>query len=125
MLDFDSNEAREVGADPVLVELVGVLLLNFVISRDFEALDVIGLQVRIWRRFAESAEGLREMAMKHHQRVTGFGMLVEAVWQQHAGPQVHRASPEFRQLLALNLYVLDVSGVLGRLDRRYHLVERD
>src|SRR5262245_15451877 len=125
MLNFDNDEAREVGADPFLVKLIGVLLLDFVIARDFEALDVIGLQVRIGRRFAESAEGLREVAMKYHQRVTGFGMLVEAVWQQDAGAEVHRASPEFRQLLALNLYVLDVPGVLGRLDRRYHLIERD
>src|SRR5215468_12769692 len=108
MLDFDNDEAREVGADPVLIKLIGVLLLNFVIARDFEALIVIGLQVRIGRRFAESAEGVREMPMKHHQWVTSFGMLVETVWQQDAGPEVHRASPEFRQLLALNLYVLDV-----------------
>src|SRR5262245_56652120 len=125
MLDFDNDEAREVGADPVLIKLIGVLLLNVVIARDFKALDVIGLQVRIGRRFAESAEGVREMPMKHHQWVTSFGMLVETVWQQDAGPEVHRASPEFRQLLALNLYVLDVLGVFRRLNRRYHLIERD
>src|SRR5262245_13788128 len=124
MLNFDNDEALEVGADPVLVKLVGVLLLDFVIARDFKALDVIGLQVRVRRRFAESPECVREMAVKHHQRVTGFWMLVEAVWQQHACAEVHRASPELRQLLALNFYVLDVPGVLGRLDRRYRLIER-
>src|SRR5215813_3851860 len=125
MLDFDNDEAREVGADPVLVEFVGVLLLNFVIAQDFKAIVVIGLQVRVGRRFSESAECVREMAVKDHQRVTSFGALVETVWQQDAGAEVHRASPEFRQLLALNLYVLDVSGVLRGLDRRYHLIERD
>src|SRR5262249_31786125 len=125
MLNFDNDESREVGADPVLVKLIGVFLLNFVIARDFEAFDVIGLQVRIGRRFAESAEGLREMAVKHHQRVTSFGMLVETVWQQDTGPKVHRTSPEFRQLLALNLYVFDVLGVFRRLYRRYRLIERD
>src|SRR5262249_38235264 len=125
MLNFDNDEAREVWADPVLVKLIGILLLDFVIARDFETVVVIGLQVRIGRRFAESAEGLREMAVKHHQRVTSLGMLVETVWHQDAGAEVYRAPPEFRQLLALNLYVLDVSGVLGRLDRRYHLIERD
>src|SRR6266545_765884 len=125
MLNFDNDEAREVGADPVLVKLIGVFLLNFVIARDFKALDVIGLQVRVGRRFAESAECVREMAVKHHQRVTSFWMLVETVWQQDAGPEVHRASPEFCQLLALNLYMLDVLGVFRRLNRRYHLIERD
>src|SRR5215475_11594645 len=125
MLDFDNDEAREVGADPVLIKLIGVFLLNFVIARDFKALDVIGLQVRIGGRFAESTKGVREMAVKHHQRVTSFWMLVETVWQQDAGAEVHRASPEFCQPLALNLYVLDVLGVFRRLYRRYPLIERD
>src|SRR5262249_57543562 len=47
------------------------------------------------------------------------------VWQEDGGSERPRASPEFRQLLALTLYVLDVPGVFRRLNRRYHLIERD
>ena len=53
VLDLDDEHAREAGRDPLLVELVGLLLLDAVVAGQVEALAVVGLQVRVGRGGAE------------------------------------------------------------------------
>ena len=42
------------GRDPLLIELVGLFLLNAVVAGEVKALAVVGLQVGIGRRRCES-----------------------------------------------------------------------
>ena len=77
---------------------------------EVEPLAVVGLEVRVGRLLAESAEGLGEVAVEDHQRVSGLGVLVEPLGEQDVGAQVHRPAPELREPLALELLVLDVLG---------------
>jgi hypothetical protein len=45
-----------------------------------------------------------------HERIASLGVLVEAFGHEHVSAQVHRAAPELRQELALDLQVLDASS---------------
>ena len=56
MLDLDQQDAREVGAGPFLVELVGLLLLDPVVAGEPEPVAVVGLQVRVRRRLAPGTD---------------------------------------------------------------------
>ncbi len=56
VVDLGDQDAREVRARPLLVELVGLLLLDAVVSRQVEALAVVGREVRVRRLRPEAAE---------------------------------------------------------------------
>ena len=108
VLDLDDHHPRIVRAGPLLVELVGVLLLDPVVAGQVKPLAVLGLEVRVGGLLAEARERLREMAVEDDQGITGVGMRVEALGQQDVGAQVHGPAPELRQPLALDRLVLDV-----------------
>ena len=50
VLDLDDEHARKSGRDPLLIELVGLLLLNAVVTGQMKSFAVVGLEVRIGRR---------------------------------------------------------------------------
>src|ERR1044072_3510419 len=50
-------------------------------------------------------------------------MFIKTLGQEYVCAEVHLATPELRQLLALNLNVLDVLRVFGRFDWRNSFVE--
>ena len=125
MLDLDDDRAREAGRRPVLVELVGLLLLDPVVALELEALAVLRLQVRVRRHLAEAADRLGEVAVEDDERVARVGVLVEAERQEDVRAEEDVAPPELRQALAADALVLDVlrRGRLG--NGRDHLVEDD
>ena len=81
MLDFDHQEAWELGRYPFLVIRISLLLLDAIIAGQMEALRIIRLQVWIGRRSAEGGYVVREMAMEHHERIVRLRMGIEPVWQ--------------------------------------------
>ena len=125
MLDLDDQHPRVRRAGPVLIELVREFLLDAVVTREVEALGIVGFEIRIGRRLAEAAEGVREMAVIDHERIARIRMRVEAVGQKDVRAQVHVTTPELREFLAAHADVLDVLRVLGRRDGRNFLVESD
>src|SRR6185503_15119636 len=118
VLDFDDDEARKVWSGPLLVKIVRLLLLNAVVARQLESFTVVGLEIRIRRRFAKAIEISGEMAVHDDERITSVGMLVETRGQQDVRTEMHRTSPELRQAFALNLQVPDVFRVFRRFDWR-------
>jgi hypothetical protein len=69
MLDLDDQQAREVGARPLPVEVVGLLLLDPVVAIDAEALAVRALETRIGRFGTEPAEVRGKVAVEDGDRV--------------------------------------------------------
>ena len=104
---------------------MGVLLDDPVVAGQVEPFAVVGLEVRVGRLLAETAERLGKMAVEDDQRVARLGMGVEALGQEHVGAQVHGPAPELGEPLALDSLVLDVLGGCGLGDRRDDLVEPD
>ena len=124
MLDLGYQDAGEARADPLLVFVVGLLLLNPVVAGQVEALRVIGLKVRVGRRGAEVVYPVDEVVMKDGEREVGVGMLVKALRHQDDGGEIHRRAPELCQHLTLDADVADVLGVGLRGDGRDDLGER-
>src|SRR5215467_6037739 len=105
MVDLCDQKAREVGGDPLLVELVLFFLLNAVVARDVKALAVVGLEIGIGRFGAQAFEIGIEMVLGNREREVGIRMSVESFRYQDIRAQKHRASSEFREQLALNFQV--------------------
>ena len=59
VIDLRNEEARKFRRDPLLIELVGLFLLNFVVAGNVEAFAVIGFQIRIGRSRCGSRESRR------------------------------------------------------------------
>ncbi len=125
MVDLYNQKARELWADPLLVELVRLLLLDAVVAGDVKALAVVGLQVRIGRLSAEIAHAIGKVIVKNHQRKMRIGMVVEAFRHQHNRRQIHGPSPELRQQLALDFQVPDILRIFRLRDWRDFLIECD
>ena len=109
----------------MLIELVGLFLLNAVVACNVEALAVVRLQIGIGRLGAEAVEIGVEVVFDDDEREMNIGMLVEALGHQHVGAEIHGTSPEFGEQRALDFDVADVLGVLRRRDGRDFLVEHD
>ncbi len=81
MLDLDDYEARKVWASPLFVELMRVLLNDAVVTRELEAIVVIGFQIRVGRLFAKAPEVCGKVSVKNNERIMRFGMRVETLRQ--------------------------------------------
>ncbi len=114
MLDLDDEKSRKSGRDPLLIELVGLLLLDTVVAGEVKTLAVVGLQVRIGRLGAEAFEVGGEVTMKDRDRVARFGMLVESGRHEHIRSKVHGAAPEFGKqfdrILMCRTYFVSLGG---------------
>ena len=97
MLNLDNDEAGKIFVDPGLVEVIGFLLLNDVVTRYVEALTEIRLEIGIGRLCPESTKIIRKMTVKDHQWITRLRMLPEPFRKQHVSAQVHVLAPEFGQ----------------------------
>ena len=125
MIDVRDQDARKAGRDPLLIELVSLLLLNAVVAGDVEALAVVRLQVGIGRLGAKAGEVGVEVIFIDDDRKMNVGMRIKSLGHQHVGAEVHGTSPEFGEQRALNLQVPDVFRVLRRRNRRDFLIEHD
>ena len=125
VIDFRDEDAREFRRDPLLIELVGLFLLNAVVAGDVEAFAVVRLQIGIGRLGAKAAEVGIEVVFVDDDRKMNVGMRIESLGHQHVGAQEHGPSPELGEQRALNLEVPDVLRVLRRRDRRDFLVEHN
>ena len=114
VLNFDDEHAREAGADPLLVELVSLLLLDAVVAAEVEAFAVVGLEIGIGRLSAKIVEAVDKVVVKDDQREARVRMVVESFGHKHDGGEIHGPSPELRQQRALNLDVADVFRVRRR-----------
>src|SRR5579885_527316 len=112
MVDLHDQHARKFWADPLLVKLIRLFLLNAVIAGDMKTLAVVRLQVRIGRPCAKVVETFRKMVVEDDEREVRLRMLVKTFRHEHNRRQVYGASPEFRQQRALNLQVTNVPRVL-------------
>ena len=113
------------GADPLLIELVSLLLLNAVVAGNVEAFAVVRLQVGIGRLGAKAAEIGVEVVFVDDERKMNVGVRIKSLGHQHVGAEKHGTSPEFGEQRALNLEVTDVFRVLRRRNRRNFLIEHD
>ena len=104
---------------------MGLFLDDAVVAGQVKPLAVVGLEVRVGRLFAKPAERLGEMPVEDDEGIARVGMRIEALGQEHVGPQVHGPAPELGQPLALDSLVLDVLGGRRFGDRRDDLVEAD
>jgi hypothetical protein len=125
VLDLDEQDAREVRAGPVFVELVRVLLHDPVVAVELEPRAGHALEIGIGRLRAEPVQIGGEVSVVDDKRVPSFGMPVEAFGEQHVRAQVHGPSPEFSEQPALDALVLDVAGVGGHADRRNLAIEHE
>ena len=125
MVDLRDQNAREVWSDPLLVELVLLLLLDAIIAGDVEAVAEVGLEIRVGGLGAEALEVVVEVIFENGQREMRVGMRVEAFGDENVGAEIHSAAPEFGEQLALDAHVPDVFGVFGRIDGRDFLIEGD
>ena len=116
MLNLEDEIAGEAGGDPLLVEVVGLLLLNAVVAGEVEALAVVGLEVGVRRGGAEVVEAVGEVAVKNHEREMGVGVVVKAIGDENDGGEKDGAAPELGEDVALNAQMADIFGVGGRGD---------
>ena len=99
MLDGHHDHARQAAGSPVLIELVAV-------ARVLER----GALQSGRRRLGAKGVGQKQIAMKvillDDQRVMRVGMLVVTIGQQKDRAEISRASPEFREHIALEMNAL-------------------
>ncbi len=125
MLDLDDDHARVVGAGPFLVEAMGVVLDDPVVAGQMKPFVVVGLEVLVGWLFAETAESLGKMAVEDDQRIARIRVGLKAFGKEHVSAQVHGASPELGEQVALDPLVLDILGGRGLGDLGDDLVEPD
>ena len=95
VLDQYDNEPRKIVTYPFFVEIIRLLLHDFIVSFKMKPFAVIRFKTRIrWLR-PESTEIARKVTVKNHERIPGFRMRIETLRQQHMCSQLHRAAPEF------------------------------
>ncbi len=123
VLNLDHEHSGEARAGPVLVELIGILLLDPVVALELEPSARVRHQVGIGRRFPPSADRLRKVPVRDHQGIAGVGVLVEALGQEHVRAKIDWAAPELGEKPALDPHVLDVLGLLGRRNRGDLLIQ--
>src|SRR5581483_9702750 len=114
VLYLNDKKTGEMRCSPLLVKFVRLLLLDAVITRNVEALTIVGLQIRIGRLGSKSIKISREMAVINRQRKACFGVLIEAFRNENIRAEIHGPAPEFGQQLRPNSNVSDVFGVFGR-----------
>ena len=125
VLDLDDEEAWKVRPGPQLVEPVRLLLLGAVVAGQVEALARHAFQRRVGRLLAKAGERVGKVTVIDDEGITRVGVLIESLGQEDVRAEIHRAAPELRQPLALDLHVLDVPGRRWIRNRRDHLVEAD
>jgi len=123
VLDLDQQHARETLAGPGLEELPLELLLDAVVTRELEALAVVGLERGIGRRLAPARRRRRKVAVVDHERIARARMVVEALRQGDEGAEVRVATPELRETLAADADVFDPRRVLELRQRRDDLAQ--
>src|SRR5262249_8356997 len=74
MLDLDDEKVGKVWPGPIFVELVSLLLNDAVVTREFETLVVVGLEIWIRGLLAKTAQVSGKMAVKNHERILRFGV---------------------------------------------------
>ena len=125
MLDLDHQDPGKAGADPLLVLVVRLLLLDAVVTRQVEALRVIRLEVRIGRGGAKGIHAIHKVIVKDGDGEVSVGVLVEALRHQDNGGEIHRRAPKLGQQLALDTDVANVLGVRLRRNGRDGFAEPD
>ena len=119
MLYFNDEHPWKPFARPSLVEIMRLLLLDFVVSVQIETRNIVaGVHLRVGRLGTETVKIGRKMPVVDAQRIAGFRVRVEAFGQQDMRTQIHGLAPEFGQFLALDADVLYIFGVFGRGQRR-------
>jgi len=94
VIDFSDKNARKIGARPSLVELVGLFLLNPVVSGNVKSFAVVRFQIGVRRLGAETVKILIEMIFENCKGIPRVGMRVKALRDEDIGAEIERASPE-------------------------------
>ena len=123
VLQLDDEDARKTWRNPLLIELISLLLLDTVVACEMEALTVVRLQVRIRRSGAKTIEAVDKMVVENQQREVGIRMVVKALRHQNDSTQKHGPAPELRQYIALNTNMPDIFRVGLSGDRRNYFSE--
>ncbi len=79
MLNLHDQHPRKSRADPLLVLLISLILLNTVVPPPDEIAPIVRLQIRIRRSRPKIIKPRHKMVMKDHQRKPGIRMLVKAL----------------------------------------------
>ncbi len=118
VLDLNHQKPGKARSGPLPIKLVGLFLLNSVVSGYVEPFAVFRFQIGVgWFRPKVRDIG-GKVPMEQRQRVACFDVLVESLRHQDIGAQVHGPSPELGQQRGLNPQVTDVLGIGRRGDRR-------
>ena len=125
MLDLDHQDAGKARADPLLVLVVRLLLLDAVVTRQVEALRVVRLEVGIGWGGAKVVHAVHKVVVKDGDGEVGVGVFVETLRHQDDGGEIHRCAPEPGQQLALDPDVANVLGVRLRGNGRDGFAEPD
>jgi hypothetical protein len=124
VFNLDDQEAREVRGNPFLIEGIGLLLLDAVVAGQMEALRIIGFEIRIRGRGAESGNVVGIMSVKDHQGITHGRMRIESLGQQNVRAKKYVASPKTRQQFTANADVPNELGIRFRHNALDFLVEQ-
>src|SRR4030095_11565397 len=77
MLNLDDDQARKIGSSPFLIKLVGILLLNLVVTFEMKTLAIFRLEIWIRRGFAEAVEVGRKVTVENHEGIMSVGMTIK------------------------------------------------
>src|SRR6185312_14229615 len=120
MLELDADHAREVARVPRLVEIKSGLAA---IRARLEHAALRGV-TRAAVRCESECRRQREMILLVDRRIMRLGVTVVILWKQNRRADVYRLTPECREQLTLDLYVLDPFRVCRHGDGRQHARER-
>src|SRR5258708_32304769 len=115
MFNFDDQKTWEIVGNPFLIEGVGLLFLNAVITGEMKAFGIIWFQIRIRRRGAKSGNIIRVVPVEHHERIVRLRMRIKSLGYQHVRAEEYIAAPKLRQQLAADS---DVPHILAIRLRR-------
>ena len=98
VLNFNGNKAWKIFRSPLLIQIVGLLLLNVFVSSNSKSTSEDPIVWVCGRRLgSKTPECIREMPVKNHKRILGIAIGIEVMGYQHIRLQVHRAPPEFSE----------------------------
>ena len=123
MLDFDGDHPWKIGPRPHFVKIVGLLLLDAVVTIQLKPSAVRTRNRRIGWSCTPARKIIGEVSVKNGQGIAGFGMFVKTFGQQDVCPQVNVASPKLGQTFTFELDVFDVFGISGLGDGWNFLIE--